>query len=179
MPMSHATLWPREVMMSHQLDLDHFIPTNLAILITYAAGYEKWWLPLNDFGWTTATWMPLVHTCKRMRPCRRTTKSNKLIMPRPRRMPSRTGREPRTLLVLQMSEIPHAYPKYSSYSCLPQIAQEWVLNPRGKAALGPVAEVWLREMDEGHARIMRSCLLHEATRDARPFVREVASSIAS
>nr|GMD66243.1 protein Daple-like [Ipomoea batatas] len=36
-------------------------------------------------------------------------------------------------------------------------AMEWTVTAGGKSAMGPVAEVWLRDTDEGHARVVREC----------------------
>nr|GMD66355.1 protein Daple-like [Ipomoea batatas] len=40
---------------------------------------------------------------------------------------------------------------------LVQVLQEWAVTVGGKSAMGPVAEVWLRDTDEGHARVVREC----------------------
>nr|GME03715.1 protein Daple-like [Ipomoea batatas]GME16934.1 protein Daple-like [Ipomoea batatas] len=40
---------------------------------------------------------------------------------------------------------------------LVQVLQEWAVIAGGKSAIGPVAEVWLRDTDEGHARVVREC----------------------
>nr|GMD81297.1 protein Daple-like [Ipomoea batatas] len=40
---------------------------------------------------------------------------------------------------------------------LVQVLQEWAVTAGGKSALGPVAEFWLRDTDEGHARVVREC----------------------
>nr|GMD96442.1 protein Daple-like [Ipomoea batatas] len=40
---------------------------------------------------------------------------------------------------------------------LVQVLQEWAVTTGGKSAMGPVAEVWLRDTDEGHARVVREC----------------------
>nr|GMC82699.1 protein Daple-like [Ipomoea batatas] len=37
------------------------------------------------------------------------------------------------------------------------VLQEWAITAGGKSAMGPVAEVWLRDTDEGHARVVREC----------------------
>nr|GMD40913.1 protein Daple-like [Ipomoea batatas] len=40
---------------------------------------------------------------------------------------------------------------------LVQVLQEWAVTTGGKSAMGPVAEVWLRDTNEGHARVVREC----------------------
>nr|GMC90802.1 protein Daple-like [Ipomoea batatas] len=48
---------------------------------------------------------------------------------------------------------------YQAYMGPPlvQVLQEWAITAGGKSAMGPVAEVWLRDTDEGHARVVREC----------------------
>ncbi|XP_031121919.1 uncharacterized protein LOC116025008 isoform X1 [Ipomoea triloba] len=36
-----------------------------------------------------------------------------------------------------------------------QILQDWVRTPGGRAAMGPIAEVWLRDTDKGRGRLVR------------------------
>nr|GMC57785.1 protein Daple-like [Ipomoea batatas] len=36
-----------------------------------------------------------------------------------------------------------------------QIFQDWAISPGGRLAMGPIAETWLRDTDEGQARIVR------------------------
>nr|GME08044.1 protein Daple-like [Ipomoea batatas] len=40
---------------------------------------------------------------------------------------------------------------------LVQVLQKWAVTAGGKSAMGPVAEVWLRDTNEGHARVVREC----------------------
>nr|GMC99787.1 protein Daple-like [Ipomoea batatas] len=40
---------------------------------------------------------------------------------------------------------------------LVQVLQEWAVTTGGKSAMGLVAEVWLQDTDEGHARVVREC----------------------
>nr|GLL27291.1 uncharacterized protein LOC109157428 [Ipomoea trifida] len=40
---------------------------------------------------------------------------------------------------------------------LVQVLQELAVTVGGKSAMGPVAEVWLRDTDEGHARVVQKC----------------------
>nr|GMC49024.1 protein Daple-like [Ipomoea batatas] len=40
---------------------------------------------------------------------------------------------------------------------LVQVLQEWAVTTGDKSAMGPVAEVWLRDTDEGHARVVQEC----------------------
>nr|GMD12790.1 protein Daple-like [Ipomoea batatas] len=40
---------------------------------------------------------------------------------------------------------------------LVQVLQKWAVTAGGKSVMGPVAEVWLRDTDEGHVRVVREC----------------------
>nr|GLL16845.1 uncharacterized protein LOC109157428 [Ipomoea trifida] len=53
----------------------------------------------------------------------------------------------------------HDAQDYQAYLGPPlvQVLQEWAMTAGGKSAMGPVAEVWLRDTDEGHARVVREC----------------------
>nr|GMC84745.1 protein Daple-like [Ipomoea batatas] len=53
----------------------------------------------------------------------------------------------------------HDAQDYQAYLGPPlvQVLQEWAITAGGKSAMGPVAEVWLRDTDEGHARVVREC----------------------
>nr|GMC66399.1 protein Daple-like [Ipomoea batatas] len=53
----------------------------------------------------------------------------------------------------------HDAQDYQAYLGPPlvQVLQEWAVTAGGKSAMGPVAEVWLRDTDEGHARVVREC----------------------
>nr|GMC99801.1 protein Daple-like [Ipomoea batatas] len=53
----------------------------------------------------------------------------------------------------------HDAQDYQAYLGPPlvQVLQEWAVTAGGKSAMGPVAEVLLRDNDEGHARVVREC----------------------
>nr|GLL31482.1 uncharacterized protein LOC109157428 [Ipomoea trifida] len=53
----------------------------------------------------------------------------------------------------------HNAQDYQAYLGPPlvQVLQEWAVTAGGKSAMGPVAEVGLRDTDEVHARVVREC----------------------
>nr|GMD14759.1 protein Daple-like [Ipomoea batatas] len=53
----------------------------------------------------------------------------------------------------------HDAQDYQAYLGPPlvQVLQEWAVTAGGKSAMRPVAEVWLRDTDEVHARVVRGC----------------------
>nr|GMD14540.1 uncharacterized protein LOC109157428 [Ipomoea batatas] len=56
-------------------------------------------------------------------------------------------------------EVARVCQAYSDIGCLLLIVlvRLWVVATGGKSAMGPVAEVWLRDTDEVHARVVREC----------------------
>nr|GMC86599.1 uncharacterized protein LOC109157428 [Ipomoea batatas] len=73
----------------------------------------------------------------------------------PRACPPNLARRTQTTTGCTHSGFGECHRRLAGHTC--QVLQEWAVTSGGKAAMGLVAEVWLRDTDEEHARIVRKC----------------------